>query len=336
MTTAIRRAPSFTTFGSWAHNVLYAAALAVALIPVHGVVLAVEHDGSAIVRTDTSPQMLSAQTQRYRIAPFLRLAPGVGIDAFADTSTQPWTLRDAVAAGPFVPGLPDTGRTIPIDAGSVIPAAQLVDQRGELLSLSSAFSGKTLLLSFIFTRCPDRTLCPAISGKFAYLQSHLDPTHFALAEITLDPPYDSPRVLREYANAYGADPRMWYLLTGRGVTIVRLLDAFGIDSLRVSTSNFIHNDKLFIVAPNGRVASVVTTAAWDPEGVIAEARAVAGMASNPFERFKLSLVADVVAICGGSEWAGVVVLELALFAVISIFVSAALWFVARTLWGRES
>lgn len=315
---------------------LHAIALAVALIPVHGLVLAVERDGSAIVRTDAAPQMLSAQTERYRIVPRVRLAPGVGIDAFADTSTHPWTLRDSVAAGPFVPGLPDAGRTIPIDAGSMLPMAQLVDQRGDLVSLSSAFVGKTLLLSFIFTRCPDRTLCPAISGKYAYLQSHLDPAHFALAEITLDPPYDSPRVLQQYGRFYGADPRMWHLLTGRGETIVRLLDAFGIDSLRVSTSNFIHDDKLFIVAPSGRVASVITTAAWDPEGVIAEARAVAGMASNPFERFKLSLVADVVAICGGSQWAGIVLLELALFGVISIFVSAALWLVARTLWGRES
>lgn len=315
---------------------LHALALASALIPVHGLVLAIEGDGTAIVRTDPAPKMLVAQTRLYRLAPRVTLAAGAGVDAFADTSTQPWTLRDAVAAGPFVPGLPDFGRVVRIDVGSTLPKALLVDQRGSLVELQRAFAGKTLLLSFIFTRCPDRTLCPAISGKFAYLQSHLDAAHFALAEITLDPPYDSPRVLDGYGLAYGARPQMWRLLTGRGETIVRLLDAFGIDSLRISTSNFIHNDKLFIVAPDGRVADVVTTAQWDPDGVIAQARDVAGMASNPFERFKLSLVADVVAICGGSQWAGIVVLELALFGIIMLLVSSALWLVARTLWGRES
>ena len=307
-----------------------------ALIPVHGLVLAVEPNGTAIVRTDAVPQMLVAQTRQYRLAPRAPLAAGAGVDAFLDASTQPWTLRDAVAAGPFVPGLPDKGRVVAIDAGSPLPQAHLVDQDGNEVDLAHAFAGKTLLLSFIFTRCPDRTLCPAISGKFAYLQSHLDPSRFALVEITLDPPYDSPRVLDEYGAAFGARLPMWRLLTGRGETIVRLLDAFGIDSLRVSTSNFIHNDKLFIVTPTGRIADVVTTAAWDPDAVVEQARAVGGMASNPFERFKLSLVADVAAICGGSQWAGIVVLELSLFAVITLFVSGALWLVARTLWGRES
>lgn len=315
---------------------MHALVLAIALIPVHGVVLATQANGTAIVRTDPVTLMLPSLTRRYAIVPRVRLAPGTGVDAFLDRSTHPWALRDAVAAGPFVPGLPDTGRVIAVDYGSALPAAQLVDQTGRPLSLQRAFAGKTLLLSFVFTRCPDHDLCPAISGKFTYLQSHLDPRRFALAEMTLDPPYDSPAVLAAYGRRYGADPPTWRLLTGRGSTIVRLLDAFGIDSLRVSSDDFIHNDKLFIVAPNGRVADVVTTGQWDPDDVVAQAQAIAGMASNPFERFKLSLISDVAAFCGGSQWAGIVLLELALFAVIVAFVSGGLWFVARVLWGRES
>ncbi len=314
---------------------LHALFLIVSLVPIHGLVLDVQRNGIVIVRTDPATLTLPAQTRAYR-APRASLLAGSGVDAFLDRSTSPWTLRDAVIAGPFVPGLPDPGRVVPVDEGSALPAALLIDQQGHLVQLRSAFAGKTLLLSFIFTRCPDRNLCPAISGKFAYLQSHLDPKHFALAEITLDPAYDSPRVLAEYGGAYGENVRMWSLFTARGTTTTRLLDAFGINSLRVSPSNFIHNDKLFIVASNGRVADVITTAGWDPDGVIAQARAVEGLASNPFERFKLSLIADVVAMCGGSQWAGIVLLELSLFFIITLFVSAGLWYVARTLWGRES
>lgn len=313
---------------------LQALSLAASLIPIHGVVLAVQPGGTAIVRNDPASQMLRGQTRRYRLVPPAALAAGAGVDGFVDRSTTPWTLQDAVIAAPFVPGLPDLGRIVRVDLGSPLPAARLVDQTGRMVLLQRAFAGKTLLLSFIFTRCPDRTLCPAISGKYAYLQAHLDPAKFALAEITLDPPYDSPRVLEDYGRIYGANPAEWKLLTGRGSTIARLLDEFGIDSLRVSTSNFIHNDKLFIVASNGHVASIIATAAWDPDGVIAQARSIAGLTSNPFERFKLSLIADVVAVCGGSQWAGIVLLELALFFIILIFVSGALWFVARTLWGR--
>ncbi len=303
-------------------------------VPVHGTTLARLAGGIAIVRTDAVPMMLPAQIRRYRVAPAAAAAPGIEVDALLDRSTQPWTLRKAVAAGPFVPGLPEPGRVIPIELGSPLPKATLVNQDGRIVELDRAFAGKTTLVAFVFTRCPDRTLCPAISGKFAYLQSRLDPRRFALVEITLDPPYDSPAVLRRYGAAYGANPAIWSLLTGTGTSIKRVLDEFRISSLRISTSNFLHDDKLFIVTSQGRIGYVAQTAAWDPQAALAEARSIAGLSSNPFERFKLSLIASVVALCGGSQFAGIVLLELALFAIIVLLVGGALWWVARILWAK--
>ncbi|MBV8148836.1 MAG: SCO family protein [Candidatus Eremiobacteraeota bacterium] len=314
------------------HSLIAAAALS--LVPVHGVVLDPLSEQAAIVRTDAVSLTLPALTRRFRLEPPLRTASGVGVDAYLDRSTNPWTLRDVSVAGPFVPGLPDAARVIPVDINSPLPPTQLVDENGRLISFDRAFEAKTMLLSFIFTRCPDRTLCPAISGKFAYLQHRLDSHRFALVEVTLDPPYDSPAVLRSYASRYGADPAKWSLLTGKGSTILRLLDAFGIDSMRVSTANYLHNEKLFIVSPSGRIADVVATADWDPDAAIAAARAVAGLTGNPFERFKLSLIAGVVALCGGSQSAGIVLLETVLFFAIVAAVASGLWVVARVLWPK--
>jgi hypothetical protein len=45
-------------------------------------------------------------------------------------------------------------------------------------------------------------------------------------------------------------------------------------------------------------------------------------------------VASVVAICGGSQYAGVVFLEIALFFLIFAIVVASLWVVGRVLWHR--
>lgn len=315
---------------------IFALLLAAMLAPVHGVVLAPAGPHEAVIRNETVTGMVPEQTRRYQLSPLVKVRNGVGIDGIIDLSTSPWTLREAAIAGPFSPGMPDQGRVEPVDVGKKLPAATLVDQNGRQIDLSRAFAGKVVLLSFVFTRCPDINLCPAISGKYAYMQSHLDPTRFALVEITLDPPYDSPAVLRDYGRQYGENPQIWRLLTGTGSTIQRLLNAFGINSLRVSSANFIHNDKLYIVQPNGTVAYLVDTAGWDPQGVIAEASAVAGMASNPFERFKLSLIADVVALCGGSQFAGIVLLEIGLFFFILAIVAVSLWLVARVLWGRSS
>ena len=314
---------------------LLAAAL-LAVAPVHATVIETLGDRTAIVRTDPIPQMQPEEIRRYRFVPDAAFRPGTTIDALLDGSTNPPSLRRALAAGPFAPGLPDAGRVVPIELGNPIPAATLVDQNGRIVELNRAFRGRVLLLSFVFTRCPDRTLCPAISGKFAYLQQHLDPQHYALAEITLDPPYDSPAVLQAYGNAYGALRERWALLTGTGLTIQRLLDAFRISSMRVSTSNFLHDDKLFIVTPAGHVAYVVETADWDPQSVIAQAQAVAGLPANPFERFKLALVANVIALCGGSQFAGVALLELTLFTLITLITMLALWGVSRLIWGKRS
>jgi protein SCO1 len=307
-----------------------------ALIPVHGVVIDMLGGRAAIVRTDPVPKMMPAQIRRYAFARPASFHSGTSVDALLDSSATPPTLLDPVPAAVFAPGLPDSGRAVPVEIGSALPAAELVDQDGNQVALDRTFAGKTLLLSFVFTRCPDRDLCPAISGKFAYLQSRLDPKRFALAEITLDPPYDSPAVLRGYGSSYGARAGSWTLLTGTGSTIQHLLDEFRISSMRVSTDNFLHDDKLYIVAPTGRVASIVQTGGWDPEGVLAAARTVSGLAGNPFERFKLALISQAVAICGGSQFAGIALLELSLFTFLTVLAALGIWAVARVLWASGS
>jgi protein SCO1/2 len=309
---------------------LFALLLGASLFPIHGTVLSALPNGVAAVRNHPVPGMLAGTIRLYRLDPKIRVEPGVGIEGFVDRSTDPWTLRRALVAAPFAPGMPDAARVIPVDIGSRLPEAQLVDQNGAPVNLGTAFTNKTVLLSFIFTRCTD--ICPLISAKYAYMQQRLSPDKFALVEITLDPTYDSPAILKRYAERFGAEDGHWYLLTGTGTTIARILDQFGINSLRDSPTDYIHNDRLFVVDPEGRLAYVVDTASWDPRGAIAEAQSVSGMASNPFERFKLSLIASVVAFCGGSQYAGIVLLELALFAVIVVFVTAGLWTVGRTLW----
>jgi protein SCO1 len=321
------------------YNVLMIALVAAALlglIPVHGFVIETLPDRTAIVRTNAVPEMLPARIRRYRLSPPAAFRSGTSIDALLDAGARPPALLDPVAAASFAPGLPDPGRVAAVQLGDTLPSATLVDQDGRIVALQRAFLGKTLLLSFIFTRCPDRTLCPAISGKFAYLQQRLDPRRFALAEITLDPPYDSPAILRDYGRTYGARPGSWTLLTATGSTIKHLLDEFGISSMRVSSSDFLHDDRLFIVAPTGRIADIVETGAWGPGGVLAQARTVDGLAGNPIERFKLALIANAIALCGGSQFAGIALLELSLFTLFTVVALLGLWAVARVLWPKDN
>ena len=306
------------------------AALATPVLPAHATVLS-QRGAASVVRLDGVTGYARAQTRTLLLDPPLSVRSGVGVDGFLDRSTQPWTLREANVAAAFTPGLPEQGKVFPVDVGSQIPHAQLVDQRGQLVDLATIARGKVLLLAFIFTRCPDRDECPLLSGKFAELQKQLDARHFHLAEITLDPSYDSPAVLAAYAKTYGANASQWQILTGQGNEVGHLLDRFGISSLRVSDANFLHNDKVFLVTPQGKVADIVQTTAFSSGALAAQARHLAGEASSPIGRIELSLVASAVALCGGSQFAGVVLLETCLFLIIAAISFAALSYVVRML-----
>lgn len=308
------------------------ALVALLAVPVHGVVLGPGLHGTTVLRTDPVTGMVPAQTRAFRVSPHLKLPPGTGVDAFLDRTTQPWRLYDAAIAAKFVPGLPEQGTSFPIDIGTTLPHTKLVDQNGKIVDLASDFRGKVLLISFVFTRCPDKDECPLVSSKFSAMQQKLDAAHFHLVEITLDPVYDSPYVLARYARQYDANAAKWSIVTGQPQEVKRLLDRFGISSLRVSDANFIHNDKVFVVAQNGNVAQIVQTVGFAPDGMVAQVRHLAGMASNPIGRFKLALVASVIALCGGSQLAGVVLLETMLFLFIATVSIGTLAWVARKFW----
>jgi len=304
------------------------------VVPIHGTSLGRGQNGTLIVRTDAVTGMVASQTRAFAVTPKLELPSGTGIDAFLDRSRTPWRLYNASVAARFVPGLPESGKVFPIDYGSQLPHTQLVDQSGRLVDLASDFRGKVVLLSFIFTRCPDKDECPALSAKFAALQQRLDPKHFHLVEITLDPVYDSPWVLHQYAAQFATNPVSWSILTGQQHDVQHLLDRFGISSLRVSDAKLIHNEKVFLSTPDGKISDIVQTVGFSPDALAAQAQHLAGMASSPLGRWKLAIVGSAVALCGGSQFAGIVLLETVAFLIIAVLSFVTLGWVARKIWKR--
>lgn len=306
-------------------------ALALPVLPVHATSFGAGPNGTSIVRLDAVTGIVPEQTRSVQISPRLKAPAGTGIDAFLDRTRTPWRLYDAGIAPHFTPGLPESGKVIPVDVGSTLPHARLVDQQGRLVDLATLAPGKVVLLAFVFTRCPDQDECPLLSGKFSELQQRLDPKHFHLVEITLDPPYDSPAVLRAYAKQYNANPAMWSLLTGQGREVTHVLDRFGISSLQTAPGKLLHNDKVFLTAQDGKVADIVQTTQFSTGALAAQAQHLAGLASSPIGRIQLALVANAIALCGGSQFAGVVLLETCLFLLIAGVSFVALSFVARML-----
>jgi len=105
-----------------------------------------------------------------------------------------------------------------------VPDFTLIDQNGEPFG-TEQLSGKVWIVDFIFTRCGGT--CPRMTLGMAELQKilaeHPKRDQIRLVSITVDPNYDTPWVLTNYASRYGADPQRWRFLTGDRDKIWRLV-----------------------------------------------------------------------------------------------------------------
>lgn len=297
-------------------------------IPVHGRFLALTGGDAAVAAIDAVPAMLPAQTRRVRLGN-ASVRAGEAFDAYFDPRTG--AVSDVNAAAAFVPGLPNQLVTHVYARGDVLPDTRFVSQTGREVRFSD-LRGKIVLLSFVYTRCPDVSICPAISGKFLYLEHHLDPRRFQLVELTLDPLHDSPAVLAAYAKQFGADPKIWSLIDGEPAQVKNLIDGFALAPLETNPGRIIHGDTLVITGRDGHIADIIPTAGWNPDDVIATADAIDGEASNPLRRFELATIAGVIAFCGGSLTTGQIVLDSSVFIVgVGILGGLLVWITKRVI-----
>ena len=94
--------------------------------------------------------------------------------------------------------------------------------------LSTMDTGNAVLLNFIFTSCT--TICPVQTATFAHVQTLLgdDVTNVTMISVSIDPEYDSPERLVEYAEQFRSGPQ-WQFLTGSNdemIVIQRAFDAY--------------------------------------------------------------------------------------------------------------
>jgi protein SCO1/2 len=310
---------------------------AATLAPVHGVIVSLLPGSRAIVRTDSVPLTVDAQTRVYRLDSSAPLRTGEEIDAFLDRSSNPWRLTDTVQAPPLINNGISHVHAMPLAVGDAFPDLTFIDERGQRVAWHD-LRGKALMVSFIFTRCADSNVCPVISGKYAYLQRHIDPQAIHLVEITLDPTFDSPAVLGMYARNFNLDPARWSILTGHANDITRLLASFHLSSFEDRPGNFVHDDALIIVDPRGRITTITPSASWFADDALALTRDAAGLSSNPLRRFAATAFTSVANFCGGSMSIANVMLDSIVFLLGVIILGTPLIFLARHLWldGRRA
>jgi protein SCO1/2 len=121
--------------------------------------------------------------------------------------------------------IPETARSA---AAYTVPDVQLVRDDGKAVRLPEELDdGRPVVLSFVYTSCT--TVCPVTSATLAELQRRLGAasSKVHLVSITIDPEFDTPARLHEYAKKFGAGPA-WQHYSGTLAASQAAQRAFGV------------------------------------------------------------------------------------------------------------
>lgn len=163
------------------------------------------------------------------------------------------------------------GRSAYREIGEKMPDFALYDQTGAVVD-SGKFRGRKVMLNFIFTRCPIATMCPAATVKMTQVQKlarEAGVTNLELVSITLDPAYDTPGVLKEYADTRGIDTSNFTFLTGPENAIKDLLANFGVIA-EFEGDLIKHTLATILIDENGRLVHRTDHSAWEPRDFVAK------------------------------------------------------------------
>jgi protein SCO1/2 len=157
--------------------------------------------------------------------------------------------------------------------GDEMPVFNLTNQNNEPISLET-FRGQPFVLTFIFTRCPVPNFCPRMSNNFEELQAAIKTGSDALARtrllsITLDPDYDTPRILSDYAAFRHADRQIWTFGTGEKREMDSLTSAFSVYR-RTEGGTISHGLATALIDKNGKIDKIWRGNGWTPADVIEE------------------------------------------------------------------
>jgi protein SCO1/2 len=223
-----------------------------------GIVLAVDRaQGQVTISHRAIPGYMEAMAMPFHAqspGDLEPLAPGSRIEFDLKVGRRASTVEHIRVRSASLGDIPLPKPVDKIAIGETMPDFTLTDQAGRAVELAG-FRGQVVALDFIYTRCPLPDVCPRLSANFARLQKRF-PGKIVLLSITLDPEYDTPAVLADYAHRWNADPRSWLFLTGSPDEVQKVAGHFGV--VYWPEDNAItHTSATAVIDRGGRLAALL-------------------------------------------------------------------------------
>jgi protein SCO1/2 len=156
-------------------------------------------------------------------------------------------------------------RQEPLPKIAAAPEFVLISQDRAPVSLGD-YRGKVVAVTFILTRCT--TMCPFLTPTMSFVQDQLGPDfgqRIAFVSITVDPQRDTPEVLKDYAQAFGANLSGWAFLTGSPDAIADVTRRYGVFAARTGDDNVDHTFLTSIIDQRGILRVQYVGVRFDPE-----------------------------------------------------------------------
>jgi protein SCO1/2 len=255
---------------------------------LHGQVLAVRAEQQEIViRHDDIENFMPGMTMPFRVKERRWLeaaAPGDIVDATLVVQdgdawlsrVTPTGAREPLPSDVVAPRRMDP----PLEPGAAVPDASFVDQEGRELRIES-LRGRPWAMTFIYTRCPLPTFCPALDRRFQAVQRAIagdtQLKGVQLVSVSIDPAFDRPPVLKAHAERLEVDPRIWRFVTGDADVVDRFGERFGLTVVRGAgrPEDFVHSLKTAVMDRHGRVRRIYSGTEWAPGELVSELREAA-------------------------------------------------------------
>jgi protein SCO1/2 len=105
------------------------------------------------------------------------------------------------------------GQSVTDTVYQTIPAFKFINQFGDSISNKNV-AGKIYVADFFFTSCP--SICPVMQRNMLSVYNTYKTTgDVKILSFTIDPKYDSVKVLKQYADRLGIAGNTWWLLQGK-------------------------------------------------------------------------------------------------------------------------
>ena len=249
--------------------------------------------GEATIDAEAIPGYMEAMAMPYKLkdpSVLSELHPGdqITADLLVSNSSDADAVLDHIVV--IAQAKPDYKPTVFYHVpapGDTVPDFKLRNQDGRQIHLDQ-FHGKTLLLTFIYTRCPLPNFCPLVTHNFAVIDKQLaaNPSLYAnthLLCVSFDPDHDTPAVLRAYGVTYiGSNAKSafthWDFAAPSKPELLEMAKFFDVGITHDVDDNITHTLSTTLIGPQGKVSQFYPGNEWTPRQVVSDVEHLAATA----------------------------------------------------------